>query len=67
MVKAAKFRDFDNRAVFHDLTVDRAFLFQRQMRTGSVVILKVRGQCPLQMTSVQDYEMIQALPSYRSD
>src|ERR1700682_2620517 len=33
MVKTAEFRDFDDRAMFHDLTLDRAFLFQSQVRT----------------------------------
>jgi hypothetical protein len=67
MVKTSEFRDFDDRSMFHDLTLDRTFLFQRQMRTGSVVIVEVRGQRPLQMTSVQDNEVIQALPSHGFD
>jgi hypothetical protein len=33
MGKAAEFRDFHNRAMFHDLPLNRALLFQRQMRT----------------------------------
>jgi hypothetical protein len=32
-----------------------------------LVIVEVRGQPPLQMTSVQDNEVIQALPSYGFD
>jgi hypothetical protein len=53
--------------MFHDLALDRTLVFQCQMRTRSVVIVEVRGQRPLQMTSVQDNEVIQALPSYGSD
>jgi hypothetical protein len=37
------------------------------VKARSVVIVEVRGQSPLQMTTVQDHEVIQALPSYRSD
>ena len=50
-----------------DLALNRTLHFQREMRTRSVVIVEVRGQSPLQMTTVQDHEVIQALPSYRSD
>ena len=64
MMQAAEFRDLDDRAVVHDLTLNRALLFQRQVRTGSVVIVEVRRQHPLQMTTVQDHEVIHALPSY---
>jgi len=66
-VKTSEFRDFDDRAMFHDLALDRTLLFQRQMRTGSVVIAEVLGQHPLQMTSAHDNEVIQAHPSYGFD
>jgi hypothetical protein len=50
--------------MLHDLALNRTLLFQREMRTRSVVIVEVRGQSPLQMTTAQDHEVIQALPSY---
>ena len=62
MVKTAEFRDFDNRAVAHHLALNLALLFQLQMSTASAVIVEVRGHRPLQMTSVQANEMIEALP-----
>src|SRR5438876_1348364 len=37
MMKAAEFRDFDDHAMPHDLTLNRALFVQRQMRTRSVV------------------------------
>ena len=65
MVQAAELRDFDDHAMLHDLPLNRTLLFQREMRTRSVVIVEVRGQSPLQMTTVQDHdEVIQALPSH---
>ena len=64
MMQAAELRDFDDGAMLHDLALNRTLLFQREMRTRSVVIVEVRRQSPLQITTVQDYEVIQALPSY---
>jgi hypothetical protein len=37
MVKASEFRDFDDRATLHNLTLNRALLFERKMRPRSVV------------------------------
>src|SRR4026208_548599 len=64
MMQAAELRDFADRAMLHDLPLNRALLFQREVRARSVVIVEVRGQSPLQMTTAQDHEVIQALPSY---
>ena len=55
MVKTTEFGD---RALVHDLALNRALLLQRQMRTRSVVKVEVRGQYPLQVTSVQDNAVI---------
>jgi hypothetical protein len=57
MVKTTEFRDFDDRAMTHNLALDRTLLFQRQMRTRSMVVVEVCRQRPLQMVSVQDNEV----------
>jgi hypothetical protein len=36
MVKASEFRDFDYRATLHNLTLNRALLFERKMSARSV-------------------------------
>ena len=41
MVKAAEFRDFDDRAMLHNRTLDRTSLSERKMRTRSVVVAEV--------------------------
>ena len=64
MMQAAELRDFDDHAMLHDLALSRTLLLQREMRTRSVVIVEVRGQSPSQMATVQDHEVIQALPSH---
>jgi len=38
MVKAADLRDLDDCAMLHDLPLNQTLLFQREMRTRSVVI-----------------------------
>ena len=58
MVKTTEFRDFDDRAMVHDLVPRPDIVFQRQMRTRSMVIVEVCGQRSLQMASVQDNEVI---------
>src|SRR5689334_4777290 len=40
MVEAAEFRDFEDYAVLHYLTLNRALFVQRQMRPRSVVVAK---------------------------
>jgi len=45
-----------------DLALNRTLHFQREMRTRSVVIVEVRGQSPLQMTTVQDHESDSGTP-----
>jgi hypothetical protein len=41
MAKASEFRDFDDRATLHNLTLNRALLFEGKTRTRSVVGAKV--------------------------
>jgi len=62
MVEPADFWDFHDRAVLDNLTLDRALLFERL-----VIVAKVGGQRPLQVTGIQDDEVVQAFPSYGSD
>jgi hypothetical protein len=46
MMEAAEFCDCYDRAVSHNLTLNRALLFEREMRTRSVIVAKVRRQRP---------------------
>jgi hypothetical protein len=41
MVKAAEFRDFDERAMLHDRTLDRTSFLERKMGTRLIVIAEV--------------------------
>jgi len=38
MMKAAEFDDFDDHAMLHDLTLNRALFFQGEMRTRVAVL-----------------------------
>jgi hypothetical protein len=46
MMEAVEFCDCYDRAILHDSTLNRALLFERKMRTRSVIVAKVRCQPP---------------------
>ena len=56
-----------DRAVLDNLTLDRALLFECKVRARFVMVAKVGGQRRLEMTGIQDDEVVQAFPSYGSD
>ena len=69
MMQAANLWNGDNlaRMGWMNRTWFRAVLPQRQVRSGSMVIVEIRGEDPTQMTLVQDDHVIQAFTADRSD
>jgi len=67
VVKAAEFRLCHDRAAIHHLALHRTLFAQPQVCPRPVVVGQVGGQRPFQVARTQDNEVVQALPSDRSD
>ena len=67
MVQSADFIDCYDHAMLHNLPLNRTLFVEREMWARSVIVAEICGQRPFQMTSIKHNEVIQALPTYRSD
>jgi hypothetical protein len=58
VMQTAELRDCDDSSDNRDLARQWGLLVECQMGPRSVIVTKIRSQCPLQMSGVQDHEMV---------
>ena len=67
VMKTAELRDCDDPADTRDLPREGALLVEPQMGPGPMVVTEIRSQRSLQMSRVQDDEVVQTFSTYRAD
>src|SRR6516162_9285475 len=67
VMKIAELRDCDDPADTRDRPKEWTLLVEPPMGPGPMVVTEIRSQGSLQMSRVQDDEVVQAVSSYRAD
>jgi len=69
MVQPAHCRDGDDSAKIPrlDRTNDRAIFFEREMRSGTLVVVDVRGHYAAQVALVEDNYVVETFAANRTD